>query len=339
MAKKKKITFADKANQIESRYYKTRKPGEDDMSDEAYNREMTALMQQQESMKEAEGVEKQQQFAKGGNLPKYQGGGGLSNPTQLTLGRRELPTQNGGNGNGWFSNLFGGGSGDEDKQFMPRANIFGPALSIGANAISNRILRKGAEDQITRLKDLVGVDLGRVEAQSIDLGRERATIRSGQALTEAGGRYVARGARSASEAANIRNQARLGGQRISGDLLSRSLQTEEMTNMQMRTSANEQNRALAAEEATREQEQLMAIERQYGGIDTQLRSGFAKSTAKSLQNYMDENEEMRMDLLKMRIENPNMNLDYREEYDKQGGFGKIMSQLGIKQLNPRLNIR
>ena len=40
---KKHITFADEAKRIQSKYYKVRKPGEDQITDDAFNSEMEQL--------------------------------------------------------------------------------------------------------------------------------------------------------------------------------------------------------------------------------------------------------------------------------------------------------
>jgi len=227
----------------------------------------------------------------------------------------------------------------DGEQYSPIANILGPALSIGANAMSSSILKNNAERRKKDLLKNVGVNLGRVQANQIDLGRERSNIRSNEALTESTGRYMAKGARSASEAARIALMAKLGGSRTAGDQLGQSYQKEEMVNADYRTRADETNRQLSAQEAMMKQQQTMDIEQRYGDAHAQIRAGFAQSTGQTIQNYMSENQRMKRDNNYLNMLNPNYELDYQQEYNKSNDMDQLLYRLGIKTLNPTKRVR
>ena len=238
-------------------------------------------------------------------------------------------------------------------QFNPTASILGPLANIAGNLISNRILAKGADTQRMNLLNLldeqesnIDINLGRVDPQRIDLSRDRANILSNRALTESTGRFLARGARSASEAAAIQNQARGAAQRISGQQLSQSLQKEQLTNAQLRAQAAEQNRQIAAQEALMRQQrqreldaQRFAVESQFGGIDARLGSEFARATGQSLQNYLAENQRIRRDQQYLNTLNPNIGLDYQQNFEQLSPFNRGLARLGVRQVAPQVTVR
>jgi hypothetical protein len=172
---------------------------------------------------------------------------------------------------------------------------------------------------------LKNINLGRINPQQIDLGRERTDIRSNQALSESTGRYVSRGARSASEAANIQNMARLGAQRTAGNLLGQSFQKEELTNAELRARADEQNQRLAAQES----QMRSGIESQYGGAQDQLLADLGRTTGQSIIGYFDENQRMRDFYGQVNMLNPNYELDFQQNYNKLSPTMQRLARLGL----------
>lgn len=420
-------TFAQMAKSIENKYYKNRKPGEDSMTDESFNREMSALMEQQEAVKAQQpsthtmpdgtvhpgatheeymagsfakggsinidpskrgtfkaqasrmgiGVQeaatkilnapegryspamrKKANFAKnfakayGGALPKYKFGGpyypsyapGIFGQGIETLS----PSSYGGSGEGILGSLQASGGVQQDlgseipgglSSFSPVANIAGPIISIGSEMIANRILKGRAEEHAQNLKDLAGVNLGRVDPVQISLRRARADVRGQQALTTAQGRYAARNVRSAAERANLQNQARISSQRIAGEQLSRLGESEEIQNAQFRARARDTNRQLRAQEAMLKQQQLMDIEKQYGGIGAQLDASLSRNIGSSIGNYLAENQMMQRDLAYLNMSQPNYQLDYNTPYDELGFWGKLGARTGTRYVAPQIVVR
>jgi hypothetical protein len=397
MAKKKR-TFADEAKNIKNRYYSNRKPGEDSITDDAFEGEMQALMQKQEAVKPPEsqanqgpthtmpdgtvmlGATHEEQFAKGGNLPKYDGfststnylnrqSSGLFNPIESNNYELNQLNQTPIDFNNQKSNGFQNIGLDqeqiipdeadtyaafpgldfsknrqtdiinrdapisgENKSFSPTANILGPALSIGTSAISSAILSRNAKK---RKEDLLkNIGSSKIQAQQVDLSRDRANIRSNQALTEATGREVSKGAASASEAAAIQNQARLSGQRVGGNQLSQSLQRESIENARLRGEADRFNVNLGRQDAN----QRLTIERQYGDVPAQLGADFARTTGQSIGNYISENQQMRDFYNQANMLNPNFELDFQEEFNKLTPRQQRLRRLGIGSVSPRKRI-
>jgi len=384
--KSKEISFADEANRISSRYYRIRKPGDDKMTDEAFNREMQKLMQKQESIKaqmqpqspqESGGMEdyspqntEQLMYGIGGNLPKYDGISTATNYLQnyknsqaTTLGSQywnpdfdlaeqqslEMDNMSGNVKNivpegYWNQNHLydagatpqGSGSGlpESPKPYSPTANILGPVASIGTSLIASLIRNKGLENAEKNLMKYT--NLGRVSAQQIDLGRERANLKSNASLSDAAGRYYSQGAQSASEASNIMNQARLGSQRTLGEGLSRSYQTEETENARLRGIANSQNQQIASDEA----QMKLGVQSQFGqGARDNTWVDFAKSTGQSIAGYMAESDRMKRDYDYMQMAAPNMEMDYNTEYNKLTPYQQFMRRRGIGNVKPNIKVR
>lgn len=357
-------TFADEAKQIKSKYYKDREPGEDKITDDSFNAEMKALVQAQEAIKQEQGVDnnQQQQLAKGGNLPKYYSGGtftpynpmntqnlnintdysnfgqnAMYNPNQFSQqgfqgNIRQTLDQSSGEGS--LINTAGDGS-----EFSGASNILGPAIQIGTNALSSHILAKNAEKRKRELLSGIDVNLGRISPQQIDLSRERANIKSQAAQTEAGGRYLARGARSASEAAKIASAARSSGQRASGQQLSQSLQREELENARLRAEANRMNLDLSNREKMMRLQQKQAIEQQYGDVPSQLAAQFAQTTGQSIGNYIGENQRMRRDYDYLQMMQPNMTMNYQQNFESLTPFQQKLARLGIRNVSPQISAR
>lgn len=393
--KKKEITFADKAKSIHNRYYKNRKPGEDKITDDAFNQEMEQLMMLQESMKPQVAQPDIQQFANGGGLPKYFGpndengytnflmnttgprndygipdysmndsgyldeilnstvvnnipeslsavnqyapimygqnhgnpqliqkmkpigiNSGVKSPTELTIGKRDVPTES-----------------ISQKQFSPKANILGPAVSIAASAIGTGLATKGMKDAEKDARKYANVNLGRVGVQQVDLGRERADIASQAALSEATGRYAGRNARSASELAAIINSSRLGSQRAAGSLLGQSLQKEEMTNAELRARADAQNAELQGIEAMINAENNQRINEQYGkGARGALWGQFAAGTGQTVGNYLAENQRMKDFYAQANMLNPNFELDFQDNYNKLSKSKQRQARWGLRSV-------
>lgn len=396
MAKKKK-TFADEAKNIKNRYYSNRKPGEDSITDDAFEGEMQALMQKQEAVKPPEpqanqgpthtmpdgtvmpGATHEEQFAKGGNLPKYDGfststnylnrqSSGLFNPIESNNYELNQLNQTPINFNNQKSNGFQNIGLDqeqiipdqadtdaafpgldfsknrqtniinrdapisgENKSFSPTANILGPALSIGTSAISSAILAKNAKK---RKEDLLkNIGSSKIQAQQVDLSRDRANIRSNQALTEATGREVSKGAASASEAASIQTQARLSSQRISGNQLSQNLQRESIENTRLRGEADRFNINLGRQD----DRQRLAIEQQYGDVPAQLGADFARTTGQSISGYLDANREYRSDYNKLRSETTDYEFDFQDNFEAMPEWKRKLARVGI--FHPNLDVR
>lgn len=391
MESNKKKTFADESIRIKNKYYKIRKPGEDKMTDEAFNREMQQLMKKQEAIKsqmqpqspqEMHGLEQQSpqnpqqlMYGIGGNLPKYGGdpskssflntfnnnGGVYGSPMKYEdsiMGYNpSINTDYSGFGNNAFkqegfqanitpeSNFvnpgtnLGSENGASGGNFSPSTNALVPAISIGTSLASSLIRNKGLKDSEKRLNDLMKyTNLGRINPQQIDLGRERASLRSNAALSDASGRYYSQGATSASEAANIQNQARLGSQRILGEGLGRSYQTEESENARLHGIADSQNQQISAQE----QQMKLGIQSQ---IDQNAQNraetwvDFAKSTGQSMAGYMAENDRMKRDYDFMQMAAPNMEMDYQTAYNKLTPTQQILARLGILNVGKNIKAR
>lgn len=340
------ITFADKAKTIKNKYYKTRNPGEDKMTDDAFNREMQDLVNAQEAVKAEMHDDNQNSFAYGGGLSYPmtnnnpfgfemnpitsnnvgRGLSGLQNPTSLTLNPTDkLPITDSGSGANAFS---------------PVTSVIGPAISISSTLLANHIRKKGLEEQRERLQGLAGgINLGRVDAVQVDLGKARADVRGQQGLTEATGRYNSRNIRSAAERANLRNQSRISAQRIAGSQLSKLHQSEETQNAQLRNQAQNTNRQLAAQEARIKQQQLMNIERQFGGSRAAINASTASSIGQSVNNYLSENQRMKRDQQYLNMLNPNFAMDYQSGYNELSPFNQRLARLGMRQVNPQIKVR
>ncbi len=386
--KKDNKSFADIANSIHAKYYRVRKPGDDKMTDEAFNREMQKLMQKQESIKaqmqpqqspqESGGMEdyspqntQQLMYGIGGNLPKYWGdpsktsflnkfnnnGGVYGTPMKYEdsiIGYNpSINTDYSGFGNNAFKtegfqanitpdvNLKNPNDGipmemdpQINKPYSPAANILGPAASIGTSLISSLIRNKGLKNAEKNLMQYT--NLGRVSPQQIDLGRERASLRSNAALSDAAGRYYSQGATSASEAANIQNQARLGSQRTLGEGLSRSYQTEESENARLRGIADMANQQIMSDEA----QMKLGVQSQFGaGARDNTWVDFAKSTGQSMAGYMAENDRMKRDYDYMQMAAPNMQMDYQTEFNKLTPYQQFLRRRGIGNVKPNIKVR
>lgn len=294
--KNKKITFAEKANQIKSKYYKNRKFGDDKITDESFEMEMTNLMKQQESIK---GTNNSKQYGEGGTLS-YNGG---------------------------------------DK-----ANILGPILSTLTSSISAGIASTGMKNAEDILKEnsSSSISLPRISAQEINLGRERADIRSQSSMNDAAARYAARNARSASEMARILNSSRLSTQRAAGEMLGKTYSTEEIENAKFRNAADSQNAQIAANEAqlmqNRDQRNL-AIDQMYGpAARGRIWSQFATQTGKSIDNYIRENAKLKSDEERLLMENPDMKIDY--EYPKDGTLLKnLLYSTGLRKGKKTISVK
>lgn len=431
--KNKKITFAEKANQIKSKYYKNRKFGDDKITDESFEMEMTNLMKQQESIK---GTNNSKQYKNGGSLPKYDGD---SEPTNFITksGWRKIisdeedalysedkannggdknKSYNGGNrayilgnstdkedaldsedkaynvgyksynvgyksysggdkaysggdkayGGGYKSynvgdkaNILGNSTDEKDAtsskadKYNPynggdKANILGPILSTLTSSISAGIASTGMKNAENILKEnsSSSISLPRISAQEINLGRERADIRSQSSMNDAAARYAARNARSASEMARILNSSRLSTQRAAGEMLGKTYSTEEVENAKFRNAADSQNAQIAANEAQLMQNRNLAIDQRNLAIDQmygpaargRIWSQFATQTGKSIDNYIRENAKLKSDEERLLMENPDMKIDY--EYPKDGTFLKnLLYSTGLRKGKKTISVR
>jgi len=424
-----KITFSEQAKRIKAKYYKNRKPGEDSMTDEAFNREMKQLMLKQEAVKPKESNDQDeddsqfanQEYGNGGSIhikkshegrfteykkrtgktteealhskdphvrqmanfaknaakwhhadggfldvfdnsngmPVYWGPNdtnGYSNFLQNSGTYNPINTDYSNFGNNAFynPNEFSSQGFDENGlnfndntvvndivpdlktnnsfNYSPTANVLGPAIAIGTSAIASGLLANNNKRRMDSL--LSGISLGRVNPQQIDLGRERTNIRSNAALSDSGGRYIAKNATSASEAANIANSARINAQRTSGSLLGNSYQREATTNAEMRARADEENMRLG----NQEQQMKMGIESQYGGQNDRIWSDFAKSTGQSIAGYMGENQQMRNDYNFLQAYQPNMDLSY-DIPNNLTDWEKFKYYSGMKTPNRKITAR
>ena len=496
---KKKITFADKANQIESKYYKTRKPGEDQMTDDAFNREMEALMMQQEAVKPKEApqesansqfanqefanggklddgkmgmikariayadafnnpagkrmvsqnnkpgmtpegagshymssvdnyavpqlqdfggdslkyfdnpinalhegkeairfennedaeyfaknykdvapMSRNNKYANGGRLPKYYNGGGFGNAS-LRTDRTNIAVDNMSDiasynqRNALFDPVrynrnqsldyntdnFGhdafktegfnldsaneivdiDNASNPSKPYSPTANILGPLLTTGANLVGSSILKNNAEKRKKELLGQSGINLGRVQSQQVDLGRDRANIKANAAQTEASARYLGRNARSASEAIGLGTAGRLASQRTAGDQLSKSLSTEELQNASLRSRADQTNVEIGNKEAVINQQRKDRVEQQYGDVPAQINADLVRTTGASFQNYMNENARLRSDDNYLQALAPNLKADYQEDFENLSPFEQRLRRLGIGNVNRNIKVR
>lgn len=361
---KKEITFADKANSIHGKYYKTRKPGEDSMTDDAYNREMSALMQAQEAMKQQLGAVDQQpesqEYACGGKLPKLKLGGDIDeemmnsnygrNDDQMTnymnpiSTQFQIPTvenvrvQSGLNKMAPIGNI---GS-DQTPQmtltemdydpitasspvesFSPGANLGGLGLSLAGNLAASLISARGAKDQRSRLDQLNARP--HVDLKGIDLSRERANIKSNQALSEAAARQNARSFGNSSAAMQVANLGRIQSQRVAGNQLAKSFTREEESAVNAANREAEINQRIDAQASA----QAYQTESQFGNVGPRIWSDLAQSTVGSVQNYMAEDKRIKEDYNYLNMVSDNYGMSYDEAYRALPPTKRKLADMGI----------